>query len=170
MKLADVEVLKVPCEIHVGDRGTFRVYLRGHAEDDQARPLSTGNTFDGAIESAKPAVRQRKVKVDVPFFDLTGSYAGGLVWKHGSATGFHAGTGNVLATVNGSTEQIGAGSRAFGRTTMYRGDMPKDVREKLILLRQEANMLNEQIKEVNKEWEFNLAEAVQAAIDKVPMT
>lgn len=168
MKLTDIDILATPCEVHVSTRGYFTVYLRGHADDEGAKPLASEATFDAAVEKAKPQVRQRKTKVAVAYYDLSRSYdqAKALgeqstwVWTSGLATGIHAGTGNVLAAVNGKSEQLSS----YRRIMLYRGDMPKEVRQQIVELRTQADAVSDQMKKLNDEWQFDIAEAVQAAI------
>lgn len=164
MKLTEVTILNVPTEVHINAGGTFRVYLKGHAEDDDAQALSTGASLSEAVERAKPQVRQRKVKVNVPFYRMTHFQKDdGVSFQQGTATGFHAGTGNVLAVVNGENEQLGSSGYRSG--TAYRGDMPQEARDELIRLRREIRERSDRQREIDGTWSFDLAEAVREAIE-----
>jgi hypothetical protein len=160
VKLTEVEILTVPCEVHVSTGGTFEVFLRGHAEDEDARALANSGTFSEAIERAKPQVRQRKVKTNVPFYRLTDRFTS---FERGTATGFHAGTGNVLAVFDGDTEQLP--SSGYRASAVYRGDMTEEARGELVQLRREISELSNRQRALEEEWTFDLAVAVREAIE-----
>lgn len=157
MKLNDVEILATPCEVHVTEDGVFSVYLRNRADAEDARSLASDVTLDAAIEKAKPEVRKRKVKVAVPFVTTSG--------KRGVATGFHAGTGNVLVTwADGKTEQL---SRRYGNQPQHlRADTPPTKLTRLEQIREESEALVTEAQAIRREHQLDLLTAVETAIEE----
>lgn len=164
MKLTTTDILAVPCEVHVSTGGLFEVYLAGHApaeneseleRDDRTRALANSRTYEDVIEKAKPAVRARKIKVSVPF--VTGSHEAGI------ATGFHAGTGNVLATIGGESVQV---SMSYGARTYYSGHTPEDVLNDMRRLEDEIRDRENKLKALRKTWTIDLDADVRAAIEQ----
>lgn len=162
MKLAEIEVLATACEVHVSDGGTFSVYLLGHADEEGARALASSSTMVDAVEKAKPEVRKRKVKVDVPFYRMRGSRFDDWSFEQGTAHGFHAGTGNVMATEDGSSVQIA--TSGYRSDKLYRGDTPQEARDELVRLREESIAREKRVRELDEQWTVDIAEAVQTAI------
>lgn len=152
MKLTDVEILRTNCEVHVNTSGYFEVYLAGRADEEDARSLAgSSTTLDEAIEKAKTPIRQRRVRVAVPFFTIDR-----LASK--TAVGFHAGNGNILLA---DGEQLsGYGSqRALGAS------IPERDRTRLARLRQEVRAAEKEIRTITEKYTFDLGQAVTAAID-----
>lgn len=153
MKLRETDILRTACEIHVGPNGMFAVYLAGRADEEDAKALSLESTLEAAVEKAKPAIRARRVRVSVPFYETHSL-------KRRTAVGFHAGTGNVILDDGGQVGGYGSTGRGL------RGDMPKVERTRLETLREEVDRRNKEINNIEKEYNFEIAPAVQQAIDE----
>lgn len=162
MKLTETQILATTCEVHVTEGGFFEVYLLGQAEVEGAQKLAGANTFSDAVEKAKPEVRKRKVKVRVEYYRLAGDRYNGLKFQPGVATGFHAGTGNVMATEHSDSKQIA--TSGYRSDKLYRGDMPDETRGEFVKLRTEVNEREERLRELEKQWTVDLAAAVTEAI------
>src|SRR5690242_19799279 len=114
MKVRDQEY-EVAVEVtHDGKNAWFRLDL-----GEGKHPLSS-HTWEGLYTQAMAATKRAKVKVSVPVLEYV--YRGNT-WREGSATGIHAGTGNVMITWNlsptrTSNEQVSKyGSTYFAALT-----------------------------------------------------
>lgn len=151
MKVTELDILRVPCEVHVDTRGHFTVFLLGHAEEEDARALNSDVTMDGAIEGAKPEVRKRKKRVSVSFLTLRG--------EERTAVGIHAGTGNVLLA-DGSQW-----TRGYSRSNdALSGDMPREKVDEMVRLEREYKAAYDAVAKLQQEFGINLTKLVTEAM------
>lgn len=151
MHITNKTINGVDCEVHAnGSIGMWSINLEG-------KTLGSGDTLDKAIEAARLKMRKAKVSVSVPFITFAG--------KRGNATGIHAGTGKVLARIDGGrSEQVERYSRAL------RADTPAETVQRMVELQDQIDAAKREMGAIEREHKLNLGEEVQKAVDAAATT
>lgn len=158
-------------EIHRSGR-TFPIYVTDYGRwgSDDIPGGYTAGSRDELEKKIVQYVKQTAVKVAVPFVQLHrhGYPSGRLVVRHGTATGVHGNTGNVLVQwADGKREQV----RSFGTpgVSTLRG-LPADKIHEWAELTKRAVDAARALKEFEKSYEIDMKAEIksrqQVAVDE----
>ena len=134
-------------EIHAGQYGMWSIQQPGEG-DDKNIELGSGDTLDKAVAAARITINKNKVKLNIPFVTVDG--------ERGFATGKHGRTRQVLATIDGKKDKA--------PHTTLRADMPQEEIDRMIEVRDRISKLNAELREILKEWDFDLDKEVNRQI------
>jgi protein-arginine kinase activator protein McsA len=135
-------------EVHAGKYGTWSIQMPAEEGSDRSIELGSGDTLDKAVAAARITINKNKVKLHIEFVTTDG--------EHGFATGKHGRTRQVLATIEGQ--------KTTAPHTTLRGDMPKEEIDRMIEVKERQAKLNAEMREIIKEWEFDLNTEVNRQI------
>lgn len=135
-------------EIHVGTNGHFTIKTPG----DNSVTLGDGDTIEQAMGKARVTLAKRKVRVSVLFRTLVG--------EHGEATGLHAGTGRVLARIDGEAMQMDYTS--LGKA--LRADTPPEKIDRYLALNEQIQRAQTEQRAIQREHHLDLDKAVKDAV------
>jgi hypothetical protein len=148
MLLKTDQIAGTDVEFHVGTHGRFTVKTPG----DNSVTLGDGDTIEQATGKARVTLAKRKVCVGVPFRTLDG--------EHGQATGLHAGTGRVLARLDGESVQMDHTS--LGK--VLRADTPSEKIDRYVALADTIRDAQAEQRTIQREYHFDLDAAVKSAV------
>lgn len=145
LKLSGVEV-----DVWCSKYGTFVV-----TTGDEATNLGSDKDLEKACNKARVQIAKRKVKVEVKFITTNG--------EEGVATGLHAGTGHIMARIDGTSHQI----TGYGAREQYlSANIPAEKMNEYNQLAQYVRDSQERMRAIVKEYGLDLKAEVEAAIQK----
>lgn len=147
--LKDKTISGTVCSVTVDESGFFRITVRATSS-----PVGSANTLDAAIAKARPRLAQRKVKVKVEFFTMTG--------ESGVATGLHSASGNILASIGGKSKQL----TGFRETKVFQGTTPPEVLARYTELSGQASAIAREQLATERKWVVDLEPIVVTAIQR----
>lgn len=130
----------------------------------------SGRTFRDDTRSKlrdriKKETRRTVRKVDVPFVRVAKGQDGIKFWR-GTATGIHAGNGNVLYTRTNHGTEIKEQFTGSGSNTATLGNVPDDVLKRYHQLVIAYGKAERELYRFEQEHKINLKDVVTAALDK----
>lgn len=150
MRLRPKIIAGFECVIDVSDGGEFKVLTR-----EPERALAHAKTLDEAVAGAKKALTKNKLSVAIPFYTMEG--------ERGEATGRHAGTGEILARIDGKTVQL---RDDWMRPGYLSGDTPAATIAEYARLQEQSAELYRRKQEIEREHSLLLGKAVNAALEE----
>lgn len=147
--VANREINGETYEIHASEYGMWSIMMPGEG-DERGVELGSGDTLDKAVANARVTINRNKVKLKIEFVTVDG--------EHGVATGRHGRTRQTLAVIEGE--------KTTAPHTTLRGDMPQEEIDRMIEVKERQAKLNAEMREIIKEWEFDLNKEVTRQIEE----
>jgi protein-arginine kinase activator protein McsA len=136
-------------EIHASQHGIWSIMMPTE-DGERGVELGHGDSLDKAVANARIQINKNKVKLHIEFVTTDG--------EHGFATGRHGRTRQTLAVIEGE--------KTTAPHTTLRGDMPQEEIDRMVEVRDRMAKLNAELREIIKEYEFDLNKEMTRQIEE----